>query len=70
MKSRKDKSLPVLCTEALFLKVWAEHDEIECVGACGHTLSARIVAVLKSSVIGLRGVMMIRPRSNGNSWTY
>ena len=38
MKSRKDKSLPVLCTEALFLKVWAEHDEIECVGACGHAV--------------------------------
>ena len=38
MKSRKDKSLPVLCTEALFLKVWAEHDEIECIGACGHAV--------------------------------
>ena len=38
VKSRTDKSLPVIGSKALFLKIWGEHTEIECHGACGHAV--------------------------------
>ena len=35
-KSRKSKSLPVIGSQRLFEKLWAEHTEIGCFGPCGH----------------------------------
>ena len=45
MKSRKNKSLPVIGSQRLFERLWADHTEIECFGPCGHPVCQECGAI-------------------------